>query len=162
MRRSFNRETLAIVTELQQMLFDFGYEIDANQGRDITGFYAKDGVWELGSQTITGHAALREFYRDFHERVAREQKDGKRQLLHAFTNVRVTVNDDLVRAVIDFFNLNFSAEGARPVAAPIMPNMIVECRMECRREADSIWRIVRFTGTPQFSGPEAPTMVTMR
>ncbi len=159
MRRNVSPERAAIVIELQQMLFDFGHEIDAHQGRDITDFYAEDGVWVLGTQTLTGHAALREFYTRYYERVAREQKDGQRQLLHAFTNVRVTVADDGASAAIDFFNLNFSAEGARPASGPIMPTMIVECRMECRREADGVWRIARFTGTPQFTGAQASPLV---
>ncbi|SFR88797.1 nuclear transport factor 2 family protein [Sphingomonas jatrophae] len=154
--RRFDPETAAIVVELQQMLFDFGHEIDANQGRNITAFYAEDGVWELGDRHLAGDAAIRDFYTDHYARIAREQKDGQRQLLHAFVNVRVSVAEDRRHATLDFFNLNFSAEGARPIeAAPIAPNMIVECRMECRREPDGAWRITRFAGTPQFVGGES-------
>ena len=155
MRRRFDPETAAIVMELTQMLYDFGHEIDANQGRDITEYYAADGVWELGDKTLAGHAALNDFYATHYDRVRREEKDGVRQVLHAFVDVRVTVADDRTTATLDFFNLNFSAGGARPVAGPIQPNMIVECHMDVRREADGMWRIVRFTGVPQFTGGQA-------
>lgn len=153
--RRFDTAQAAVVIELQQMLFDFGHEIDANLGRGITDYYAEDGVFALGETRYEGHEAIARFYAEHGERIRNHQKDGVRQVLHAFVNVRVSVHDES-RATLDFFNINYAASGAAPVAGPIAPNMIVQCRMEVRRDAtDHRWRILIFSSVPQFMAEDA-------
>lgn len=148
--RRFNAAQSAIVVELQQMLFDFGDEIDAHIGRGITEYYMEDGVFAIGETRYEGRAAIARFYAEHGERIRSQQKDGARQVLHAFVNVRVTIHDER-HATLNFFNLNYAAPGAAPVFGPIAPNMIVECGMEVHRDpADDCWRIAEFNSVPQF------------
>lgn len=151
--RELDAETVAIVTTLQQMLYAFGHTIDARYGEGIAEFYAEDGTFVLGDNAYRGRAAITAFYEAHGRRIREEQRDGARQVLHAFVNVRVAVQDR-DHATLDFFNINYSAEGARPVAGAIAPNMIVECHMACRREANGHWRIAEFRSVPQFVAGE--------
>ena len=152
--RELDIETVAIVTTLQQMLYAFGRVIDADYGAGITEFYTEDGAFVLGDNVYRGRAAIAAFYEEHGRRIREQQQDGVRQVLHAFVNVRVAV-EDRDNATVDFFNINYSAPGPRPVAGPIAPNMIVECHMACRREADGHWRIAEFRSVPQFVAGEA-------
>ncbi|TZG25867.1 nuclear transport factor 2 family protein [Sphingomonas montanisoli] len=147
--RTLTPDAALAITELQQMLYDLGHEIDANTGRAIADYYCADGAFVVGEHRYQGHAQLEAFYAAERDRIAKTLQDGERQLLHAFVNPRIFVHDES-RATIKCFNLNFSAPGARPIAGPIAPNLLVECRLECRREADGHWRIAEFSSSPQF------------
>ena len=147
--RRLTSETALATVELQQMLYDLGYEIDTNTGRAIVQFYCPDGAFVVGEHRYQGHAQLEAFYAAERERIATTLQDGERQLLHAFVNPRIFVHDES-SATIKCFNLNFSAPGARPVAGPIAPNLVVECELKCRREDDGHWRIAEFSSALQF------------
>lgn len=151
--RRFNSETAIAVIELQQMLADFGHAMD-RRSPDVADYYCEDGAFLLGTVVHRGREAIRAFYAAHAERIRTTERDGQRQALHAFVNVRVTIEDSS-HATLDFFNINYSASGARPVIGPVVANMIVECRMACRREEDGAWRIVEFGGTPQFTAGDA-------
>jgi hypothetical protein len=149
--RKFDQNSAIIVIELQQMLAEFGHEIDTNGGLNIADFYTADGVFAVGDFTHTGHAAIRKFYTDRAERARTTAKDGIRVSCHTFTNMRVSVQDKS-NATIHFINVNCGGEGKPPVLGPLAPAMATTCRMDCRREPDGIWRIAWFGGVPVFVG----------
>ncbi len=148
--RSLTAEAALATVELQQLLYDIGHEIDANVGTDITDFYCEDGAFVVGTHRYEGHARIAAFYAAERERVRTTLNNGERQLLHAFVNPRIFVHA-ADSATILCTNINFSAPGARPIEGPIAANMIVECRLDCRREADGIWRIALFESDIQFA-----------
>lgn len=149
--RRLTAETLAITVELQQMLYDLGPVIDAHCGDGIADFYCKDGAFVVGDIRYQGHAEIQAFYASERERICTSLKDGQWQLLHAFVNPRVLVADDHRHATILCTNINFSHEGARPIEGPIAANLIVDCQLECRLEADGHWRIVEFCSDIRFA-----------
>jgi len=149
--RRLTAETLAITVELQQMLYDFGHEIDVRCGEGIADYYCADGAFVVGDVRYQGRAAIEAFYTAERERIRTTMQDGERQLLHAFVNPRVLVADDHRHATILCTNLNFSSEGARPIAGPIAANLIVDCRLDCRLEDDGQWRIAEFSANIQFA-----------
>ena len=149
--RKFDQHSAVVAIELQQLIADFAHEIDFNSGRNITDFYTEDGTFAVGDYTHRGHAAIRKFYADREERIPLQHKDGIRVAVHTFLNPRVEVQDR-ENATISFTNVNYAGEGHPPVLGSIEPAMVTACRMVCRREADGIWRIVSFSGTPLFVG----------
>jgi hypothetical protein len=149
--RRLTAETLAITVELQQMLYDFGHEIDVRCGEGIADYYCADGAFVVGDVRYEGHAAIEAFYVAERERIRITMKDGQRQLFHAFVNPRVLIADDRRHATILSTNINFSDEGARPIAGPIAANLIVDCRLDCRLEDDGQWRIAEFSADIRFA-----------
>ena len=133
------------------MLYDLGHVIDARGGKGISDYYCMDGAFVVGDIRYQGHAAIEAFYIAERERIRTSFRDGERQLLHAFVNPRILIADDRRHATIECSNLNFSDEGARPIEGPIAANLIVDCRLDCRMEDDSQWRIVEFHSDIKFS-----------
>jgi ketosteroid isomerase-like protein len=149
--RKFDQQSAIIAIELQNLIAEFGHDLDTNNGLNATDFYTEDGVFAVGDFSHRGHAAIRKFYSDRAERIRTVAKDGIRVSSHTFNNARVTVTDQN-NATIEFINVNYGGEGKPPVLGPIAPAMVTNCRMVCRREADGIWRITSFSGTPAFVG----------
>src|SRR5438128_1928378 len=68
--RRFDQQSAIIAIELQQLVAEFAYEVDTNGSRNITRFYAEDGVFAVGDFTRKGHAAIDQFYADGAARAA--------------------------------------------------------------------------------------------
>ena len=149
--RKFDQQSAIIAIELQQMLMEFALELDTNNGLNITEFYTADGGFAVGDFVHKGHTAIRKFYTDRLERARTTAKDGIRVSAHTFNNFRVSIQDPN-NATIYFVNVNFGGEGPPPIVGPLAPAMVTNCSMVCRREADGIWRITWFGGTPVFVG----------
>jgi hypothetical protein len=152
--RKFDQETAIIALELQQILADFGHEIDFNSARNITDYYAPDGTFVVGETRHTGRAAIRQFYDGRAEKILTEQAEGIRTARHTFTNVRVVILDDH-NAALYFFNINYSGQGAPPLSGFAGPTFFSDCRMLLRREAGGEWLITEFGGEPTFIGGDS-------
>ena len=147
----FNQETAVSAIELQQLIVEWGYELDMNGGLNIAALCTEDCNYLVGGISHRGHAAVKKFYTDRGERVRTQQKDGVRTQRHTITNLRVSFQDkDL--ATVNFILVNYSAEGKAPAFNLTGPTIIADCRMECRREADGEWRIALFDSEPTFIG----------
>jgi hypothetical protein len=149
----FTPETAAIALQLQQMLMEFTYELDVNGGKKITDHYTAEGAFLLGPYTMKGRAAIRKFYDDRDERVAKTQKDGTRTARHTFTNLRFDIRNSK-DATIYFISIYYAGGGKPPVPNLGGPTTVADCSMECRREADGKWRVAEFKATPIFLGPD--------
>jgi ketosteroid isomerase-like protein len=151
--RKFDQDTAIIAVELQQLLADFTHDLDFNECNGVADFYAEDGEFSVGDFMHKGRAAIRKFYEERNQRVRAQAKDGIRVGAHTFLNVRVHV-EDKTHATAYFTNVNYAGEGHPPVRATITAAMITDCRMTFRRDADGLWRILTFTGTPRFIGDD--------
>ena len=134
--RKFTPEQMLAAFELQQMLYDFAYELD-HGAKDVGRFYAEDGAFRTGGISVEGRAGIQGFYDKRNENVKKYQKDGERTGRHIFTNVRVVFDAaDADRATIHFTNTNFAGEGPAPVQGLGSPSAIADGVMEGRREPD--------------------------
>ena len=149
--RRFDQETAVSALELHQLIAEFGHELDANGGLNITAFYSEDCNFLVGGNSFRGHAAVKKFYADRAERVRTQQKDGVRTQRHTITNLRISFQDKN-HATLNFVIVNYSAAGKAPVFDLTCPTIVADCRMECRREADGQWRIAEFASEPVFVG----------
>ena len=68
-------------------------------------------------------------------------------------NVRIALQDK-DHARVEFVMVNYSGAGKAPVKDFSGPSMVSDVYWDCRREADGQWRLVVFSGEPQFIGGE--------
>lgn len=152
--RKFTAEQLHAAFELQQMLYDFAYELD-HGSENVGRFYAEDGAFRTGGINVEGRAAIQGFYNTRNENVKKYQKDGQRTGRHIFTNVRVVFDEaDADKASIYFTNMNFAGEGPAPVQGLGSPSAIADGLMECRRQADGHWLFTLFAPKQALIGED--------
>jgi hypothetical protein len=149
--RSFDSESARIALELQQLVAEWSFELDAKGGLELMELCTEDCNYVVGRTSYRGRAAVRKFYADRGERVRAQQKDGVRTQRHTVSNLRISLRDG-ARAELHFTIVNYSGEGKSPVFGLTGPSIVADCRMQCQREADGVWRIAEFTSEPVFVG----------
>jgi hypothetical protein len=152
--RKFTADQLQSAFELQQMLYDFAYELD-HGATDVGRFYAEDCAFRTGGVNVEGRAGIQKFYDTRNENVKKYQKGGERTGRHIFTNVRVVFDEaDADKATLYFTNINFAGEGPAPVQGLGSPSAIADGVMECRREADGHWLFTLFAPKQALIGED--------
>ena len=151
---TFTLETAVIALQLQQMLMEFGHELDLNGAQKIGDFYTENGAFLRTSGAYTGRDSIAKFHRDHAMRVRGTHKDGVRTARHTFTNLRFDIQDNNHWSLY-FISIYYAREGKPPVPKLAGPTTVSDCRMFCRREADGKWRIVEFGVTPIFLGNDS-------
>lgn len=139
---SFTLEQSAAIAAIQQVINEWGDELDQNDGLTMTeaGVLTEDCRYNVGGAWREGLAAAADFYR---ERKARLQaQDALPVMRHINTNFRVSFVDD-ANAKVEFLLLFFAAVGTPPFNT-CDPMAVAEVRMECRLESDGQWRIAKF------------------
>lgn len=154
--RKFTAEQMLAAFELEQMLYDFAYEIDLNGAKDVGRFYTEDGAFRTGGVNIQGRAALQGFYDNRNAAVKQHQKGGERTGRHIFTNVRAVFDEaDASKATLTFVNINYAGEGPAPVQAGQMsPSAIADGVFECQRQADGHWLFTLFAPKQALIGED--------
>jgi hypothetical protein len=159
--RNFDAEAAVTVTELQQLVVDFGRDVDFNDARNMADFYAEDGLLVAGNASCRGRSAIGKFYADRNERVRSEQKDGVRTVRHAYTNVQIVIEGPQ-RAIVNFGSINYSGPGTPPLTGHVGPTLFSDCQMTLRREANGQWLITDFRASPVFVGNDPFLNRTMK
>jgi hypothetical protein len=149
--RKFDQETAIATVAVQQLIIDWGHDLDVNDGANIAELLTEDVTYYLGGNPFRGREAVTGFYTARVDRIRKEQKDGVRTQRHAIASLRVTLRDP-THANVTFLVVNFSGGGKPPLLDATMPTVVADSRMECRREADGIWRISEFDSAPIFAG----------
>ena len=153
--RKFTAEQMLAAFELEQMLYDFAYEIDLNGAKDVGRFYTEDGAFRTGGVNVQGRAGLQGFYDTRNENVKKHQKGGERTGRHIFTNVRVVFDEaDDTKATLTFTNPNCAGEGPAPVQGLGGPSAIADGLFECERQADGHWLFTLFAPKQALIGED--------
>jgi len=153
--RKFTATQLQDAFELQQMLYDFAYEIDMNGAQDVGRFYAEDGAFRTGGVNVEGRTGVQAFYDTRNANVKKYQRDGERTGRHIFTNVRVVFDArDADKATMHFTNINYAGEGRAPVQGIGTPSAIADGVMECRRGSDGHWLFTLFAPKQALIGED--------
>ncbi|CAN7261566.1 nuclear transport factor 2 family protein [Phenylobacterium sp. LjRoot219] len=147
----FDQDTAVKAVALQQLIAEWGYELDFNGGLTMPRLITEDCNYLVGGTSYRGHAAVQKFYADRGERVRTQQKDGVRTQRHTISNYRISFSA-ADQAEVTFLLVNYSQEGKAPAMNLVGPTIIADCRMECRQGADGEWLISLFDSTPIFIG----------
>jgi hypothetical protein len=139
----FNAEEAAAVAAIQQVINEWGNELDQNSGRQITeaDVLTSDCRYFVGEQWREGLAATAQFYKERWDRL--EAAGGAPVMRHLHCNYRIsfTAGD---HASVGFLLLFFAKVGEPPFTGYCDPLAVADVRMECRREVDGHWRISMF------------------
>jgi hypothetical protein len=147
----FDGAQAASVLEIQQLINDWGYDLDMAGGMGVAELCTEDCTYLVGGTLYRGHEAVTGFYAARNERVRTQQRDGVRTQRHSISNFRTTF-DDADRASVTFLLVNYSSEGKAPALNLVGPTIIADCRMEFARGTEGEWRIALFDSTPIFIG----------
>lgn len=147
----FTPENAVSKLEIEQLVIDWGYDLDLHGGMHVAPLCTTDCHYLVGGTLHQGHGPILAFYTARNERVAAQQKDGIRTQRHTITNMRVHFAD-ADHAAAQFMLVNYSGEGKAPILNLVGPTIVADCRMEFRRESDGEWYISLFDSTPMFIG----------
>jgi ketosteroid isomerase-like protein len=144
----FTAEQAHAVVEIQQLINDWGYDLDLHNGAHIADLVTEDCAYLVGGALREGRAAVVQFYIDRKARLA-ATAEGVPIHRHALANLRVAFSS-ADAASITFNLVYFSTMGVAAGADHADPASYADVRMDCRREADGHWRIARFESNQAF------------
>jgi SnoaL-like domain len=137
-----NKEQVVAVSEVQQLINDWAYELDVHNGLEISNLITEDCLYSVRGTTLEGRTAVENFYKGrFRDLSA--QPTGVPTQRHTLSNLRVgfqSANDVSITFTLVFFTTAVVASRINPVE----PAAVADVRMDCRRGADEEWRIARF------------------
>lgn len=144
----FTAEQAQAVVEIQQLINDWGYELDLENGRNIADLVTEDCVYVVGGTPRTGRAAVVQFYAERLARLA-ATPEGVPVHRHALCNLRVSFSA-ATQASIAFNLIYFSTMGQAAGVDHADPASYADVRIDVRRDADGHWRIARFDSNQAF------------
>lgn len=142
-----NEQSLAIAS-VQHLINDWAYELDVNNGLQISRLVTEDCTYILGGVPRQGRAAVEGFYRERMERLS-AQPDGVPTQRHTLSNLRVNFRSTK-EVSITFTLVYFTTAGMASGLNHADPAAVADVRMDCRRENDGEWRIARFDSNQTF------------
>ena len=137
----FTAEEAQAVVEIQQLINDWGYDLDIHNGAHIADVVTEDCAYVVGGTPRNGRAEVVQFYIDRKARLA-ATAEGVPIHRHALCNLRTSFRSPGEASIV--FNLiYFSTMGMASGTEHADPASYADVRMEVRREADGHWRIAR-------------------
>lgn len=139
----FSAEQAVAVAAIQQVINEWGDELDQNSGRQMTqaDVLVRDVRYFVGGEWRDGIEATQAFYDQRWATLT--AGDGPPVMRHVHSNYRVSfLAED--HAKVNFLLVFFAKVGEPPFVGYSDPLAVADVRMECRREADGHWRIAMF------------------
>jgi hypothetical protein len=139
----FSAEEAAAIAAIQQVINEWGDELDQNSGLQMTekDVLTQDCRYFVGGEWREGLGATAQFYRERWDRLT--AGDGAPVMRHVHSNYRTEfLAPDHAR--VGFLLVFFAKVGEPPFTGYADPLAVADVRMECRREADGHWRISLF------------------
>ena len=138
----------AAVVAINQLINDWGYELDQHNGKHIADVVTQDCIYLLGGIAKTGRAEIIKYYADREARLA-ATPEGVPIHRHALCNLRCHFRS-AHEASITFSLIYLSTAGHPKKTDHADPASYADVRMDVRLEADGHWRIALFDSTQVF------------
>ena len=138
----FTPEQAADWVAIQQLLNEWGAELDANNGRNIAELVTEDCHYTVRAIKREGRAAVKAFYAMRLQEFADAGKEAPLQR-HVQTNLRVafkSADHAAIAFTLVYFTMAMVAGGADPAD----PTAVADVVMEAKRGGDGHWRISMF------------------
>lgn len=145
----FTAEQAAAVLAIKQAIYEWGDELDVNNGLSIAerDVLTRDVQYFVGGEWRNGIDAVKAFYEG---RLAAQKEAGAVMCMrHFITNLKVSFTS-ATEAKADFLLLFFAKPGDPPFRDGCDPLATADVWMECRQDSDGHWRISRFDSTQIF------------
>lgn len=143
-----NMEQVLVVGEVQQLINDWAYELDVNNGLEISSLVTEDCIYSVRGAPLKGRAAVGRFYKERLESLSAEPTGTPTQR-HTLSNLRVCFQG-ASEVSITFTLLFFTTAGVAPGLNHANPAAVADVRMDCRRCDDGEWRIAKFDSNQTF------------
>jgi hypothetical protein len=141
-------EQVLAVAAVQQLISDWGHELDMHNGLHISDLVTEDCIYVVGGATRQGRPAVQKFYQERLERLS-AQPGGVPTQRHTLSNLRVSFrNPD--ETSITFSLVYFTTAGMASGLNHADPAAVADVRMDCRLDDDGQWRIARFDSNQTF------------
>jgi ketosteroid isomerase-like protein len=144
----FTAEETVDVAAIQQLINEWGRELDQHHGLSIGPLVSEDCVYVMGPITRRGRADVERHYKERFDRLS-AQPEGLPTLRHLNSNLCVSFRD-ADSASITFSLLFFSTAGMSSGTQHADPAAVADVRMDCRRDSDGHWRISKFDSNQSF------------
>ena len=141
-------EQMLIVGEVQQLINDWAYELDVNNGRGISSLVTEDCVYSVRGAPLKGRAAVEKFYRDRLESLS-ALPTGVPTQRHTLSNLRISFRSPN-EVSITFSLVYFTTAGMASGLNHADPAAVADVRMDCRRDDDGQWLIAMFDSNQTF------------
>ena len=145
----FTTEQVAAVAAIKQVIYEWGDELDLQNGESMTerGCLTPDVEYFVGGEWRNGIAEVQSFYNG---RIAAQREAGAiMRMRHFITNIKVTfVGEAHVKA--DFLLQFFAKPGDPPFMGYCDPLACADVWMECKRDSGGEWRISKFNSAQVF------------
>jgi hypothetical protein len=140
---SFTLEQTVAVAAIQQVINEWGNELDQNDGLTMveTDCLTADCRYFVGGEWREGRDATAAFYQERKTRL--ESQGGAPVMRHINSNYRVSFVSE-THAKVGFLLLFFAKVGTPPFTDYCDPLAVADVRMECRCDSDGQWRIAMF------------------
>lgn len=144
----FTPEQAVAVAEIQQLINEWSFELDVDNGINIASLITEDCSYLVRGGVRTGRAAVAQFYKERLETLG-ATPEGVPVHRHMLANLRVKFSS-ANEASIGFSLIYFSTAGVKAGTKHADPASAADVRMEVRRGADGEWLIARFDSSPIF------------
>jgi hypothetical protein len=136
-------EQAAAVVAIQQVVNEWGDELDTNDGLRIVeaDILTDDCRYNVGGTWRAGRSQVGQFYAERTERL--KAQGGVPVMRHIISNFRVDFGAQ-DSANVAFLLVFFAATGTPPFTDYCDPLAVADVKMECRRDSEGEWRISKF------------------
>jgi uncharacterized protein (TIGR02246 family) len=144
----FTTEQAVTVVAVQQLINDWGFDLDIHNGANIADLVTEDCTYMGRGVPLQGRAAVVKFYKDRLEQLAATPA-GVPIHRHTLSNLRVQFRnaDDVA---ITFSLVYYTTAGMASGTNHADPAAVADVRMDCRRDKDGEWRIAKFDSNQSF------------
>ncbi len=149
-----NMDQALAVNEVQQLINDWAYELDVNQGLEIANLLTEDCIYSVRGAPVNGRAAVVQFYKGRLETLS-AQAAGVPTQRHTISNLRIGFRS-AVEVSITFTLLFFTTVGSANGLSETAPAAVADVRMDCQRGSDGEWRIAKFDSNQTFRREPPP------
>jgi hypothetical protein len=152
----FSSDQAAAVAAIQQVINDWGHELDHGGGRTLAeaDVLAPDCRYLIGGEWRESADAVARYYRERWDRL--EATGGAPVIRMVFSNFRTRfVSED--RAEVTLMLQSFAGVGEPPFIGHCDASALADVEIECRRDVGSHWRISRYEGRHIFERDQVPS-----
>lgn len=137
----FTPEQAADVLAIKQVIYEWGDELDINNGLKIldANVLADDVRYFVNGEWREGKQAVGQFYQGRKATLG----DNAPVMRHIITSLRVSF-ESATHATIGYLLVFFAKAGTPPFEGYCDPLAVADVKMECTRDADGEWRISLF------------------
>ena len=144
----FSAGQATAIAAINQVINDWAFELDVNNGQNISGLVTEDCDYNVGGARRAGRVEVAKFYTERLTRLSATPA-GVPVQRHTLSNLRTSFKSD-DEAAITFTLIYFTTAGMSSGLNHADPAAVADIRMNASRGADGEWLISMFDSNQSF------------